>query len=165
VTATGQTQLLFSALGAKIIASTALTSKLGTEVAANHVIYRRFRRGSEDPDHAQRILLAPMVYIWPGYSIWKPMTPDNCRVESTVNVTIVQRSTDTGSNLSSVLEFADALVEEIIKGSDSMGAGTQTGVKGTNLRARIDTPSEEGNASVSEVKLNILFTGTLFPVV
>jgi len=162
----GKTQLFFDAVASRIISSTALSAKLGTEAAANHVIYRRFRRGSEDSGHAQRVLLAPMIYIWPGSSSWSPMTENNGRVESTVNVTVVQSSKDSGATFGGVLEFADQLVTELMQKADGTGGNSSflSGI-GFNLRARIETPAEDGNAGQPEVRLNIVFTDTLIPAV
>lgn len=164
--ATGKTQSLYNAILLKVVASSALAAKLGSETASNHVIGRRFRRGAEVANHAQRVLLAPMIYIWPGYSEWRPMTADNCATECTVNMCIVQRNSDTGSNLDGVLEFGDALVKELLLSSDGTG-GTSSFLSniGHSLRAKIETPSEDGNASQSEVRLPITFRCTLHPVV
>ena len=164
--ATGKTQAFFNAIYAKVLTSAALAAVLGSETAADHVITRRFRRGSEAPKHAQLVLLAPMIYCWPGYANWSTLTADHGKVEASVNVTVVQTSSTIGATLNTVLEFSDALVKELQAASDGTGgAASFLSDIGHSLKAKVETPSEDGNASQSEVKMTIVFTATLHPVV
>ena len=154
--ATGASQKYFNAIYAKVLASNALAAALaGGEVAADHVVLRRFRRGAEVPRHTQLIQHGPMVYIWPGYTEWKSVTEQNQKSENTtVNVTICQVVSP-----STVLEFGDALVRELLGAADGTG-GLLSFLSdiGHDLRAKIETPEQEGNASNPETSQVIVFT-------
>ena len=159
--AVGYTQAFFDAVCTKVQTSLTLAANLTAGDPADHVVKRRFRRGSESPKHTQLIQEGPMIYAWPGYSQWRPMTPDNERTEATVNLCVVQLSyPDT------VLEFTDALVRELMHSSDGAGgAASFLSPFGHNLRVRVETPDEEGNASKPEVRQLVVLTATLHSVV
>jgi len=154
--ATGVSQRYFDAIYNRIVSSTALANALdGGEVAANHVALRRFRRGAEVPSHTQLIQHGPMIYVWPGYTVWKSLTAqDQKSDDSTVNCTICQ-VVDT----STVLEFTDSLIRELMGAADGTG-GLQSFLSGIgfNLRVRVETPDQEGHASNPETSQVIVFT-------
>jgi len=156
----GVNQLFMEKLITKLRASTTLSAALNGEVAADHVVMRRFRRGGEVANHAAMVQICPVVYVWPGATSWSPMTPDNARVEATINATVVQSGYISGT----AFEFTDKLVTEVMNSADGTGGSSSfLSPIGTNLRARVATPIEDGRSSLSEVRLNIIFQASLYP--
>lgn len=156
-----KTQDFLDAIITEIRTSDSLAAVLGSELASEHVILRRFRRGGEVSGHAPMVQKAPMIYICPGASTWSPMTENNARVDSTVNATVVQSGYVSGTL---PLTFTDNLVAECMKDADGAG-GTASFISniGTNFRVKVATPIEDGNINRSEVRLNIVFQATLYP--